>query len=358
MKIKLKEFYPIIKINETTLQIGDEPNHAFEIEDPEGVFAELIPLLTGEFNLNEISRKLSQIDINDLKEIVYQLNELKLLEFSESQIKKDYELSEWELTRYKGNLNFFNIFNDISHSRNYYQKNLVNSNVVVLGMGGLGSNLLMQLAGLGVGKITVLEYDEVELKNLNRQILYSEDTLGQSKLEVGINRLRSYNSSIDFKAIRRKISSVMDLKDVIDDKCDFVFCAADTPPTLINLWVNEVCVNKKIPFISGGVGLATGSFYSVLPGITPCLRCHYEFVKKHHLNELEAFSRIDMDYNSAIGCNISLIASMITMEYLRIHLGIASPIASGRKVIYNFLTAEITHGDAWEKWNQCNCSFE
>ncbi|WP_107923128.1 ThiF family adenylyltransferase [Lysinibacillus parviboronicapiens] len=359
MKPKFKEFYPIILIDEQTIQIGDEPNNAFEINDPDGIVTKLIPLLNGELNTEQIFDLINEPSLNfsDFKNIIETLDEIGLI--TDCSFESSEELNEWQHIRYNNNLKFFNIFSNTRQNSVFYQKKLIDTKVLVLGMGGLGSNLLMQLSGLGVGNIKFLDCDEVELKNLNRQVLYSEKYIGHRKTKVGFDRLSDFNTSINYEVVDKRINSPEDLENVITEDIDFVFCAADNPPMVINSWVNEICIKNNVPFLSGGVGLTCGSFYSIIPSVTPCLECYYSFIKNQYSQVLEAYENSNIDYNAAILPNISMLASMITTEFLRIHLQIAEPISLGKKAIINFLTSEITFENPWVKNDLCRiCSKE
>lgn len=351
LKPKFKNFYPIIERDFQTIQIGDEPNFAYELVDSEGILRKIIPLLNGNLNKNEILESLvnEEISIEDLDMVLEVLDDICLIE---NDIEAE-ALTEWQRVRYNNNLNFFNIKSDLGHSKESFQKKLIDSKILVLGMGGLGSNLLMQLSGLGVGNIKCLDCDIVELKNLNRQVLYSEEFIGQRKTEVGINRLSNFNTNITYESFDKRIESMEDLKGLITKDLDFVFCAADYPPLKINSWVNKLCNENKVPFISGGVGLACGSFYAVVPSETACLECYYQYIKENHGEFIEAFKTSPIDFNAAIMPNIALLASMMSSEFLRIFLNISEPISVGRKVIVNFLTSEITFDNTWMRNSQC-----
>jgi molybdopterin/thiamine biosynthesis adenylyltransferase len=359
LKPKFKDFYPVISIDSQTIQIGDEPNNAYEITDPDGILIKIIPLLNGKLDTKQIFNLIEERTFSflELENIIKTLDEIGLIEDSSIDNLKD--LNDWQRVRYNNNLNYFNVFSNTNKTKSSYQKKLLETKVLVLGMGGLGSNLLMQLSGLGIGHIKFLDCDEVELKNLNRQVLYSERYIGQPKTKVGFERLSDFNTTINYEMIDKRISSAEDLENIITKDLDFVFCAADNPPMLINSWVNELCVKNNVPFISGGVGLTCGSFYSVKPTISPCLECYYTFIKDQFGQVLDAYDNSNNDYNAAILPNISLVASMMTTDFLRIHLQIAEPISLGKKVIVNFLTSETTFENPWVNNSQCEvCSIE
>ena len=152
---------------------------------------------------------------------------------------------------------------------------LKQTRVVVFGMGGIGTNVCMALAELGVGHVTAVDFDRVELKNLNRQVLYSTPAVGRPKVEVAAQRMKAIrNPDIGFTAVEMRISSVEDVESILDQASpDYVFCLADKPNGWIDFWINEGCVRRGIPYSAGAVTTHVGTAYSVLPGTGPCYRC-------------------------------------------------------------------------------------
>ena len=151
--------------------------------------------------------------------------------------------------------------------------------VTILGSGAFGSTLLSSFAGLGVTNVRIADFDRVELSNLNRQLLFKESDIGRLKIEVAEEFVTERNSSMSVETIRKKISSVDDVKELIADS-DLVILAADTPFFFIQRWVNTACVELEIPYIAGGVNVTEGTFYHISPKKTPCLDCfhlyHYD----------------------------------------------------------------------------------
>ena len=92
-------------------------------------------------------------------------------------------LTDYERERYFSNLAFFDAFTTLERGREEIQQRLIESHVVVLGAGGLGSSVVQNLAGLGVSSLTLLDFDRVELKNFARQFTYTEAQCGRPKVE-------------------------------------------------------------------------------------------------------------------------------------------------------------------------------
>ncbi|MDE5415398.1 ThiF family adenylyltransferase [Alkalihalobacterium chitinilyticum] len=349
MKPAVKAIYPIIKEN-SMYQIGDEPHFAVEIDDSEQFFDNLLPLLKGELTIPEIHKSLvntyPEISLEEVNEAIEALDDMGILE--NSDIDQQSKQSQLEIDRYRSNMNFFSAFSSLTDSKYDFQNRLIHAKVLVLGMGGLGSNVLYQLAGLGVGHIVTVDYDVVELKNLNRQVLYSESQLGKNKTDVGISRLKDFNSNISFHTFNKKITCESDLEEIITSDLDLVICAADSPPVDIILWVNKYCLEKNVPYISGGTGVTLGQFFTVLPHISPCTECYYSEIIQQNKALFEATTKLT-NTNAAIAPNISMVASLICMESIRVLLGIAEPISAGKRTLIDFITSSITQEKEWKR---------
>lgn len=140
---------------------------------------------------------------------------------------------------------------------------------VVIGCGGLGVNICTHLAGAGIGKLTVCDYDVVEEKNLNRQFLYKASMIGKPKCEMAKAFLSSYAPDISVNCINKKITFVDDLD--FAKATDIVILAVDNIDA--RKIVQEFCHKNNIPLINGGVNGFFGNAYIYVPLKTPCLAC-------------------------------------------------------------------------------------
>ena len=87
------------------------------------------------------------------------------------------------------------------------QEKLLNAKVLVIGAGGLGAPASLYLAAAGIGKIGIVDSDEVELNNLQRQIIHSTEAVGRPKVESAKDRLKSLNSDVELVAKRARLTS-------------------------------------------------------------------------------------------------------------------------------------------------------
>jgi molybdopterin/thiamine biosynthesis adenylyltransferase len=173
-------------------------------------------------------------------------------------------LSKNELIRYSRQLK-------IPEFREESQKRLKESHVVIVGMGGLGCASAIYLTAAGVGRITLIDFDVVELSDLNRQILYWEEEIGERKVFVAQRKLARLNPQVEIipvlAAVREdNISQLMTGTQVVLDGLDNF---------ATRLIVNSACVRHKVPFIHGGVCRFRGLVTTIIPGKTSCLACFY-----------------------------------------------------------------------------------
>lgn len=122
-----------------------------------------------------------------------------------------------------------------------------NLNVMIAGAGGLGTNQAVQLQRIGVNKIYLYDYDQVELSNLNRQLCYGKDDLGSLKVEAAVQFLERFNLETEIIAKNEKIT----IKTQIPGDIDIIFDALDNFNT--RLILDKLAAKNNIPFIHTGV---------------------------------------------------------------------------------------------------------
>ena len=134
------------------------------------------------------------------------------------------------------------------------QQRLKSARVCVVGAGGLGAPVLQYLAGAGVGHITVVDDDVVELRNLQRQVLFGHSSLGHPKAEAASRRLRDINELISIQAVSTRVTK--DTAAEIFAGHDLVVDAVDNLPT--RLVTADACQRLDIPLVWGAVQAVNG----------------------------------------------------------------------------------------------------
>lgn len=146
---------------------------------------------------------------------------------------------------------------------------IAKKSVCIIGCGGLGCNVSVHLAGAGIGKIFLCDFDLIEESNLNRQFMYTFSDVGKSKCQTLKERLSAYAPEAEITAVEKKILCESDLD--FASGCDLVILAVDNNET--RSVVNAFCLKSHIPVIDGGINGYYGRMYFCVPEKTPCLFC-------------------------------------------------------------------------------------
>ena len=152
------------------------------------------------------------------------------------------------------------------------QLKLKKASVLIIGAGGLGNPASIYLAAVGVGHIGLVDYDVVDLSNLQRQILYTSDDIGKPKLTIAKKRLQALNPKVEINTYEEPLSSANAMTLFRD--YDIILDGTDNFPT--RYLVNDVCVFQGKPNVYGSIFRFDGqiSLFDAKEG--PCYRCLYE----------------------------------------------------------------------------------
>ncbi|MBE0478407.1 molybdopterin-synthase adenylyltransferase MoeB [Candidatus Aerophobetes bacterium] len=149
------------------------------------------------------------------------------------------------------------------------QRKIRQASVLIVGAGGLGSPCAFYLGAAGVGKIGLVDSDEVELSNLSRQILHFSPDVGREKVYSAKEKLNKLNPDVEVVAYSEKVSSE-NIMSLINDY-DIVVDGSDNFPT--RYLVNDACVMTNKPLSHGAILQFNGQIFTILPGKGPCYRC-------------------------------------------------------------------------------------
>jgi len=151
------------------------------------------------------------------------------------------------------------------------QKKLLKSSVLIVGAGGLGSPIAIYLAALGIGKIGIIDKDNVEMSNLARQIIFNTKDIGKKKSIVAINKLKKINPNIKLKNFYKKLtkSNIAEIAKSYDTIVD----GSDNFNT--RFLINDYCFKNKKILVSGAISKFDGQVYTFnfSKKNSPCLRC-------------------------------------------------------------------------------------
>lgn len=235
-----------------------------------------------------------------------------------STTAEDVSLSSEELQRYSRHLT-------LPEFGREGQEKLKQSSVLVVGAGGLGSPLSMYLAAAGIGTIAMVDFDDVEVSNLQRQLLYGTGDVGRPKLEAAKERLNDINPHVDVVHHETRLTSENAL-DIID-AYDIVADGTDNFPT--RYLVNDACVLTGTPNVYASIFRFEGqvSVFGAPEG--PCYRCLYEEPPPPGLVPSCAEGGV-------LGVLPGLVGTLQATEVIKYLTGIGEPLI-GRLLVINAL---------------------
>lgn len=211
------------------------------------------------------------------------------------------------------------------------QNLLASSTVIVLGCGGIGNHIAHSLATSGVGQIILVDHDRVELSNLTRQIMFTENDIGQHKVHALKRSLEARNRSAHIATCLLEIQRYTDLKDLPES--DLIVVSADHPSD-IGMWVNEYCVSQRKSYIMVGYIndiSVIGPFY--IPGKTSCYACKTFSFHEQEATRTDSELRINKRFKTASFPSVNAVAAgYATGDIMKYLGGFGSPLAVDQRI--------------------------
>lgn len=208
------------------------------------------------------------------------------------------------------------------------QIKLLDSRVLMIGAGGLGSPAAFYLAAAGVGTIGIIDFDKVDESNLQRQILHTTERVGTPKTESARQTLLALNPTIQVRTFDERLSSA-NVERVFKD-FDIILDGSDNFPT--RYLVNDACVLQRKPNVHGSVYRFEGQVTVFWPGRGPCYRCLYPEPPPAELAPSCAEAGV-------LGVLPGVVGLLEAVEAIKIILGKGQSLV-GRLLAYDALRAE------------------
>ena len=149
------------------------------------------------------------------------------------------------------------------------QKKILDGKVLIIGAGGLGSPAALYLAAAGVGTIGIIDADNVDLSNLQRQVVHTTADIGKPKVDSAAETMRAINPDVNVVTYHDYLMAD-NVMDIIKDY-DFILDGTDNFPA--KFLINDACVLGKKPFCHAGILRFKGQLMTYVPGEGPCYRC-------------------------------------------------------------------------------------
>ncbi len=210
------------------------------------------------------------------------------------------------------------------------QAKLLDAKVLMVGAGGLGSPSAFYLAAAGVGTMGIIDPDVVDLSNLQRQILHTNDRIGQPKTDSAKQTLQALNPDVRVITYQEKLTSE-NVMEIIKDY-DIIVDGCDNFPT--RYLVNDACVMVNKPNVHGSIFQFDGQASVFYPGKGPCYRCLYPEPPPPGMAPSCAEAGV-------LGVLPGLIGTIQALETIKLILGKGDPLV-GKLLCFNTLSMEIT----------------
>jgi len=207
------------------------------------------------------------------------------------------------------------------------QRTLLNSRVLLIGAGGLGSPVALYLAAAGVGTLGIVDFDAVDLSNLQRQILHHGHDVGRPKVESAVDTIADLNPDVKVVPYREALTSA-NVRQIFTEY-DVIVNGSDNFPT--RYLANDACVFLKKPLVDGSIFKFEGQATVFRPG-DGCYRCLYPAPPPPGVVPSCAEAGV-------LGVICGVIASIQGVETIKLLLGIGEPLV-GRLVFFDALSME------------------
>jgi sulfur-carrier protein adenylyltransferase/sulfurtransferase len=211
------------------------------------------------------------------------------------------------------------------------QLKLLDSKVLLIGAGGLGSPASLYLAAAGVGRLGIVDADVVDESNLQRQIVHSTERLGEAKVDSAKRTVEALNPDVEVVAYKERLSSE-NIERILADGWDVIIDGADNFPT--RYLVNDASIWHDIPVVHGSIYRFEGQVTVFKPHEGPCYRCLFPTPPPPELAPSCAEGGV-------LGVLPGVIGSLQANEALKLALGIGESLV-GRLLLFDALSTEVS----------------
>ncbi|MFT8705559.1 ThiF family adenylyltransferase [Bifidobacterium aquikefiricola] len=312
-------------------------------EDPDGEIAHgLNTLLKGELSIDDVAAKLNfrgRCNKRQPYSIITQLMKTGHIE----DVEVGTFLSKDDQDRYSRSMNYFSWINKRSNPSHWHRQEMLHdSSAAIIGAGGVGSGIAYHMAASGVGKITIVDFDKVELSNLNRQYLFNESDIGKLKSEVVAGKVSQINHDVDVESVNQKIEKYLDIIPLIKESSLFYHCV-DSPDAM-PFWANTAALKTRVPWVDCSYTGPVIQCCTFVPGMTGRYLCLRESEKRKlsSTGRGEAYSDHVPDDNPGFGPVVQISSALASYEGLRFisHL---NPNSVGRAIHQNMYDYSLSY---------------
>ena len=218
---------------------------------------------------NALFKKVSKINKKEMENFLKKLCELGVIEKKSEKIKKEY------FRKFDRQFYYLSALENEDLERYKIQDKIKRTKIAILGVGSTGQWVIPTLIESGFRKFKIVDFDDIEEKNLLAQVLFSRKDIGKRKIDSVYSKMKDMEPNLEIERINKKLETEKDVEKVVKD-CDIVAHCCDLPRFKIHRVITKACLKLKIANIiieSGKVGPFN------IPKKTPCFFCLEEQMK-------------------------------------------------------------------------------
>lgn len=315
---KIKGIHKPVRLTPTLINIGGrQVGIGAELDDEDGTLWRLLGLMDGTRTREQIVAALAAehpgMPDDEAAEALQAIIDAGYVE--DAAAEPPAGLSPEEIERYDRAFNYYAWVDLTPRSSRYeLQARLKASRVVVLGLGGTGSSMASSLVAAGVGEVHCVDFDRIEPGNLTRQLLYTEDDIGRSKVDVAVDRLSRMNSHVRVSGEELKVDSPEAIAKLAQGRDLLVLCA-DQPMHAIREWTNRAALDTGTPWLIAQYAGPMAVIGLFVPGQTCCQACLLgvrDWMREHYGSEPQDL--FEFTGHSVIAPTANLTGHMAAME--------------------------------------------
>lgn len=343
MNPKLGSGISVVKLSETILEFfKSNTRQQVRIKVQDDTIMKLVNSLDGTKSVEEIASAF-QLDIEELKNLLKYLRARGILDNIEP--KSDFE----KIEQFRRPIYFLSDFSSSHRHQLEMWNRLRDANVLIIGLGAVGTWVACNLVESGIENIHLLDPDEVDITNLHRQYGYNLEDIGKNKTDALEARLKKYNSNV--KVFKYNMTLDMNVLDMFDNtSLDLIINCADKPNVdMTTMWVGEYGMKRGIPHIVGGGYNMHLSLIgqTVLPGKSACAKCFQLQLEEINTIDSKRVKKLQIKNRKvgSFGPMCSLIASFVGMEAIKVLTKCTVPANINRRGEFDIYSMNIEYKD-------------
>lgn len=350
MNPKLNSTISVVKISENILEFfKTNTRQQLHIKVQDDTIMNIVLGLDGTKTPEQISNEYD-IKLDDLKKLLNYLRKNGILDNVGNKIDFKY------YSRFRRPIHFIAEYSSSHEELVCMWEKIINSTVLIVGLGAVGSWVACNLAQSGVGKLILMDADTVDITNIHRQVSYRESDIGMYKTDILERKLKEYNPHICIE--KRNIFLDKDNLHCFDNEhIDLIINCADKPNVdTTSLWIGGYAMKRGIAHIIGGGYNMHLSLIgqTVIPGKTACVNCFKTKLEEENKIDPRKVKKLVVKNRKvgSFGPMCSMIASMVGMEAIKVLTKKIPPSNINRRGEFDIYTMDISYKN-YERRNDC-----